>query len=236
VLLEKLARVRARISEAARRSGRSPESVELVAVTKYADSGAILELLKSGQVRHIGESRVQDAEKKLSALSSQLSALGAKAPAWHLVGHLQANKARKAARMFDWIESVDSLEIAEKLDRAAADSGRRLQVLIQVQPLPNPRQHGVQPAAVGDLIAGMGRLEHLDLRGLMAIGPMLEPVQAVRPHFRIMRQLFERFFSSPQREDRPYHLSMGMSRDFEIAVEEGATMVRIGSLLFDESS
>jgi len=219
-VFEKLAAVERRIDQAARKAGRSSSEVALMAVTKYAPEREVRELLASGKVRHAGESRVQD--------------MGERAPGveYHFIGHLQTNKAGKAAAGFDWIDSVDSLELAEKLDKQAEKAGKKLKALLQVQPVPNPKQSGVQPEKLDGFLKQLKGFKNLDVKGLMCIAPLTDAVEDTRPHFRRIRQLFDVSFpSSASGAGRPV-LSMGMSRDFEIAIEEGATLVRIGSLLF----
>lgn len=208
---------------AAERSGRDPDAVALLAVTKYAKLEDVRSLLESGAVTEIGESRVQDARAKKEALGPLAGKVR-----WRLIGHLQTNKAKLAAELFDAVDSVDSLKVGAALDKALAPSGKRLPVLVQVKLAEKDTQSGVRAEAVGALLEGLKAFPHIDPRGLMAIAPELEPVEEVRPHFRRVRELFERFFAS--RKDA--QLSMGMSRDFEVAVEEGATMVRIGSKVF----
>ena len=205
----------------------SYDRVSLVAVTKYAPLESIKELLDSGLVVEIGESKVQEAEAKKRALGP----IASKA-LWRLVGHLQTNKAHNALEIFDAIDSLDSVKLAEKLEKSLAALDRSIPVLVQVNLTAKATQHGVSPEELEKLLAGLKAYPHLDVRGLMAIAPDLDPVEAVRPFFSRMRSLLERFF--PDRPDA--QLSMGMSRDFEIAVEEGATMVRIGSQIFGKYS
>lgn len=229
-VFDNLASVQDRILEAAKRAGRDPRAIVLVAVTKTATAAQAAELIRSGKVRHLGENRVQAAQAKIPEALGLGSFPQGTGPEWHLVGHLQSNKAAKAAALFDWVDALDDLETARRLDRACGASGKRLKVLVQVQPVLNPRQSGLQPEAVGGFLEDARKFKHLEVAGLMAIAPELEPVEAVRPHFRRVKRLFDGFFDPSQQ------LSMGMSRDFEVAIEEGATMVRIGTLLFQETS
>lgn len=225
---EKLAWVRQRVAEAARSSGRSPEAVELMAVTKHASAAVVRELLAQGGLRHLGENRVQDAAAKLSGLSTRHSGLQL-----HLIGHLQSNKSKRAAALFDWIDSLDGRALAERLERDAEALGKTLKVMVQVQATPNPRQSGAQPEELPELLKAIRAMPHLELRGLMAIAPVTDPVEAARPHFRALKAVFDGQFAAAAGDPAPV-LSMGMSRDFEVAVAEGATMVRIGSLLFED--
>lgn len=221
-ILENLRGVLGRIEAAAGRAGRDPATVELVAVTKYAGPEAILELLGSGRVRHVGENRVQDAAAKRKALQERGSGV-----VWRMLGHLQRNKSRQALDVFQAVDSLDSLPLAERLDGDLAETGRTLPVLVQVKLTERETQSGLAPETVGEFLEKARTFPRLELRGLMAIAPMCDPAEGVRPYFRRLREVFERSFPSGGT------LSMGMSRDFEIAVEEGSNMVRIGSALFN---
>jgi pyridoxal phosphate enzyme (YggS family) len=194
-----------------------------VVVTKYATTQQIREVIASGLVSEIGESRVQTAEAKRSELGDIAARVR-----WRLIGHLQTNKARKAAQVFDAVDSVDSLHVAQALEKALAPEGKALPVLVQVKLTARQTQGGVEPAALEGLLQGLRVYPHLELRGLMAIAPQAASPEDVRPHFRRMRGWFDRFFAN-----RPEaQLSMGMSSDYAVAVEEGATMVRLGSIVF----
>lgn len=221
-LLDNLTGVMGRIEAAAHRAGRDPSRVELVAVTKTAGTEAIGELAGSGRIRHLGESRVQDGQAKRRALEGRLPPL-----TWRMIGHLQRNKARAALETFDTIDSLDSIALAETLHKQLAETGRTLPVLVQVKLTERETQGGISPQAVEEFLEKLKAFDRLSPGGLMAIAPTADPVEAVRPHFRRMRELFERSFPGGG------ILSMGMSGDFEIAVEEGASMVRVGSVLFD---
>lgn len=223
VILDNLEKIRYRVSAAAERARRNPNAVQLVAVTKYAALEDIRTLLESGAVAEVGENRVQDAQAKQEALGEL-----ARTVRWRLLGHLQTNKAKKAAQTFDAVDSLDGLAVAQALEKALASQEKTLPVLLQVKLSESATQSGAAPAELEALLQALKGCPHLDPRGLMAIAPNLEPVEAVRPHFKKMRELFDRFFSS--RPDA--QLSMGMSRDFEIAVEEGATHIRVGSAIF----
>lgn len=223
VVLDNLNKIRSRIADAAVRSGRNPESVGLVAVTKYAPLESIKELLDCGLVTEAGENRVQDAKNKIESLGEK-----ARKVKWRLIGHLQSNKAKHALQVFSAIDSLDSMKLAEVLEKELAAEDRKFPVLVQVKLSDKETQFGLAPEELKDFLESLKTCPHLDARGLMAIAPALEPVEDVRPHFARMRELFDRFFAG-----RPEaRLSMGMSRDYEIAVEEGATHVRIGSSIF----
>lgn len=220
MILENIRQVRERISRAAQRAGRAPGSVKLMAVTKYAAAEQVNEALKTGLVDFLGENRVQDAAAKRPRLIPEGVPI-------RLIGHLQSNKVNKALEVFDGIDSLDSLALAEKLDARLKTAGKKLPVLVQVKLTENAAQSGVAPDRLESFLAACAPYGSLEIRGLMAIAPNLEPVEAVRPHFRRMFDLRKRLFPGADAE-----LSMGMSRDFEIAIEEGATMVRLGSALF----
>jgi pyridoxal phosphate enzyme (YggS family) len=221
VFIDNLEKIRYRIAAAAARSNRDGGSIGLVVVTKYAALDDVRAALNSGLVLEVGENRVQDAEKK----KRELGPLAGNAR-WRLIGHLQTNKARKAAQVFDTVDSVDSVKIATALNEAWPQSRKgKLPVLIQVKLTGRQAQSGCTPEELPGLIAAMSKRTNLELQGLMAIAPDAEPVEALRPSFRRLRLLRDRHL--PQGK-----LSMGMSRDFEIAIEEGADLVRIGTQIF----
>lgn len=210
-----LAEVRARIGAAARRAGRDPSSVTLVAVTKTKPLEDLLAAFEAG-VRHFGENRVQEAEAKFPHLPA-----GA---VKHLVGPIQSNKANRAARLADAVHAVDSADIARRLARAAANEARRLAVYVEVNTGGEETKAGVSPAEAPALVEAVRALPELELAGLMAIPPPGD----TRPHFVLLRGLAESLGLAG--------LSMGMSDDFETAVEEGATVVRVGTALFGRRS
>jgi pyridoxal phosphate enzyme (YggS family) len=220
---ERLQDVRRRIDEACGRSGRDPASVTLVAVAKTFPAERVREMLACGQTV-FGESRVQEALEKIPAVGE-----GAR---WHLVGHLQRNKARHAVGTFELIHSVDGEPLARELDRRAAATGVRQSILLQVNVSDEASKHGVPVGDAEALLAVVSRLEHLEPRGLMTIPPWSEDPEASRPWLTRLRALRDRLrersgLALPD-------LSMGMTGDFEVAVEEGATLVRIGTALFGE--
>ncbi|OGR82754.1 MAG: YggS family pyridoxal phosphate enzyme [Elusimicrobia bacterium RIFCSPHIGHO2_02_FULL_57_9] len=221
VILDNLKKIRYRIRAAAEKSRRDPADIELVAVTKYAGAHSVKELLESGLVKALGESRVQEALTKKQALGA-----GAAEAQWRLVGHLQTNKAKQAIQIFDAIDSLDNLKLAEVLERQLAQQNRKFPVLVQVKLSDKETQRGVAPEALGEFLQNLKICPHLDIQGLMTIAPELEPVETVRPYFRRLREIAADLFQ------KPAQLSMGMSRDFEVAVEEGATLVRVGRSLF----
>ena len=224
----RLARLSSLISEASARAGRAPGEVTLVAASKTVTAERLREAVAAG-VRCFGENRVQEAAGKIAELGAEAGARGVE---WHLIGHLQSNKARRAVELFDAVHSVDSLKLAERLDQVAGELGRRLPVLIEVNLGGEGSKSGVAPAEVLTLCERVGALAHLELNGLMAVPPYTEPAEGSRPFFRRLRELRDRARASGAAGESFRELSMGMSHDFEIAVEEGATFVRIGTALF----
>jgi hypothetical protein len=207
--------IQKRMAEAAEKASRSPSEITLVAVTKTVDAAAIKEAHAAG-LRHFGESRIQAAREKLPLLSALQPA-----PTWHLVGHLQTNKAKTAAELFDIIHSVDSLKVAEAISQHA---GRDISVLVQVNVAGEASKHGFALQDVIPALERIARLPHLRTKGLMTIAPYVDDPEEVRPVFRRLRLMRDSLGLE--------HLSMGMSDDFEVAIEEGATLVRIGRAIF----
>lgn len=212
-----LEEVRGRIARACERAGRAPEQVRLVAVSKVHPPEAIRAAYALGQ-RHFGENYVQEMVAKAAALED-LPELR-----WRFVGHLQRNKARDVARIGAAVETVDSVRIAEALDRRAQTESRRLEVLVQVNVGGEEQKAGCEPDEVGGLVRRLRELDALDLRGLMTVPPHTDDPEGARPFFRRLREL-------ARAQDLP-ELSMGMTHDLEVAVEEGATIVRIGTAIF----
>jgi len=212
---ENCLRILDRIQQAAAQSGRDPTSVKLIAVTKTVPPENICEAVDCG-IRDIGENRLQEAIPKMEALSELPLT-------WHFIGHLQTNKAKKVVEHFQWVQSVDRPELAEKLNQAAS---KPLPVLIEVKLHEEANKSGIDEVGLPSFVEQFKEHKQLLLRGLMAIPPFFDNAEQVRPYFRKLRELAKRF-SLPE-------LSMGMSHDFEVAIEEGATMVRIGSALFGE--
>ena len=210
-----VAEVNARIASAAERAGRAPGDITLVAISKTHATEVVAAAFAAG-LRDFGENRVQEAAAKVIALREQ----GIR-PRWHLVGHLQRNKAASAIDLFDILHSVDSERLAEAISAAAA---RPVRVLIEVNVAGEDTKFGVAPEAVSKLAARIGNLPHLELAGLMTVAPRVDDPEDVRPVFRALRQLRD---AAGLRE-----LSMGMTDDFEVAVEEGSTLVRVGRAIF----
>lgn len=215
--------VRDRMAKVAIRAGAKVESIELVAVTKTVAPGLIEAVLETG-VRVLAENRVQETASKIPLVSAS------KETDWHMVGHLQTNKARAAVDIFGTIQSVDSEKLAHRLDLLAGERGRRLPVLLEVNTSGEPSKSGWRPETlVGS--EGMWQLPNLEIRGLMTIGPLAGGSEEIRRAFRSLRRLYQRLG-----ETRPIQrwdtLSMGMTDDFEIAIEEGSTMIRVGRAIF----
>jgi pyridoxal phosphate enzyme (YggS family) len=221
---ENLQLVRQKIAAAAHRASRKPEEILLIGVSKTHPADAIREAHGAG-LRHFGENRVQEWEGKLGALAD-LSAT------WHLIGHLQSNKAARAAKAFHAIDSVDDWSLAQRLDRAQAEKGtnEKLRVLIEVHMGGEETKSGISEADLPELAERILTLAHLEFAGLMCIPPFRENTEEVRPFFEMVRKLKEQLES---RVGRPLPtLSMGMSHDFEAAILEGSTEVRIGTAIF----
>jgi pyridoxal phosphate enzyme (YggS family) len=223
-IASRLQRVRRRIDAAAQRAGRSPASITLVAVSKTFGPDAVRAAAAAGQ-RVFGENRVQEAVAKIDALGD----LDAD---WHLIGHLQTNKARKAVSVCAWIESVDRLELLHKLDAASTELGIRRSILLQVDLAHEATKHGADASDLRTLVDAALASRALDLRGLMLVPPIPAEAEDSRPWFRRLRDLRDRLVADGAPADRLVELSMGMSHDFEVAIEEGATMVRVGSAIF----
>jgi pyridoxal phosphate enzyme (YggS family) len=224
-IADNLARVRERIARAAEHAGRAPQDVTLVAVSKTFPAESIRHAYDAG-LRHFGENRVQEWEQKQAALADLRDAT------WHLVGHLQSNKARRAAALFHTIDSLDGAALAKKLNDARAQQTPPLRVLIEVRVAPEATKGGVEPDELPQVSEAIVALPHLELRGLMCIPPLFENSESARPYFARLRELRDALQTCLGRT-LP-ELSMGMSHDFEVAIAEGATQVRIGTAIFGE--
>ncbi len=224
MICDNLDRIRDAIAEAAHRSGRDPDSIELVAVSKRMESAKIRQAAACGQAV-FGENYLQEARAKIESLPSSLR--------WHFIGHLQSNKSREAVRLFDLIETVDRMKLARALDRFAGQLAAQQDVLVQVNVGREPQKSGVLPEDAEELLRGMAELKHLRVLGLMTMPPRTSDPEESRPWFRELRQLACRFADMGlfADNDQP-RLSMGMSGDFAVAIEEGATMVRVGTAIF----
>jgi hypothetical protein len=227
-IAENIATVREHIAAAARRAGRSPEQIALMAVSKTHSPDRIREAYAAGH-RLFGENRVQEFAGKADALAD----LHAE---WHMIGHLQTNKAGKTAELFHAVDSVDSLKLAEKLDAAARQLGKKLDVLIEINVGGEAAKSGVAPDSdeLEGLLLAAPRLEGLVLRGLMTVPPFTDDAQGARPYFRRLRDLRDAIAARKLPSVLMDVLSMGMSHDFEVAIEEGSTCVRVGTAIFGE--
>jgi hypothetical protein len=221
---ENVAQVRERIAAACRRSGRGPDDVRLVAVSKTFPPESIRAAYEAG-LRDFGENRVQEAAAKRPALS-ELSIT------WHLVGHLQTNKAKAARELFHWVHSVDSFRLAQKLDQATASGGGRLPVLLEVNLGGEGSKAGVGESEIIQLAEQINQLATLEVRGLMVIPPFFDDPEQVRPYFRRLRELAREIDARNIAHVSMRELSMGMSHDFEVAIEQGATIIRVGTAIF----
>jgi pyridoxal phosphate enzyme (YggS family) len=225
VIAERVLAVRDRIARAAERASRAPAEVTLVAVSKTHPAEAVRAAWSAG-VRDFGENRVQEAEPKIAA-TADLAGVR-----WHLVGHLQSNKARRAAALFEVVQSVDSLDLARRLSRAAAEAGRTLRALVQVDLAGEETKFGLPERELVPTLEALQGAEGLRLEGLMLLPPLFEDPEGARPFFRRLRQLRDEARAAGLLAGG--ELSMGMSHDLEPAVEEGATVVRVGTAIFGE--
>ena len=223
-IANQLTEVRSRMAAAARSAGRDPSSVQLIAVSKTFPLDFVRAAYAAGQ-RDFGENRVQEAFEKVQA-SPDLRIR------WHLIGHLQSNKARKAAAAFAMIQSVDSLELLQKLDLAAVEAGAAPELLIQVDLAGEATKSGVSPAEVPPLLEAGAALRAARVTGLMTLPPYPKDPEDSRPWFRRLRELRDEWLRSGVPADMLRELSMGMSGDFEVAIQEGSTIVRVGTAIF----
>jgi PLP dependent protein len=228
-IVENISSLRSRIIAAASRVHRDPEDIALMAVTKTVATARIREAYAAG-LRIFGENRVQEFATKAEALKDLSDAQ------WHMIGHLQTNKSAKTAELFAHVDSVDSVRLAQKLNSAAEDLGKQLSVLIEINIAGEAAKSGLAPdsAELGELLEAAPELSFIEIRGLMAIPPYDENAEQSRPYFRKMRTLFDQIASRNIPRVRMEVLSMGMSHDFEIAIEEGSTCVRLGTAIFGD--
>ena len=216
--------IREKVSRACARAGRSPSDVTLIAVAKTFPVKAVRQAFEAGAA-DVGENYVQE----LLAKRSELAALDVR---WHFIGHLQTNKVKLIAPWIHMIHAVDSAPLAAEIDRRALAAGRVIECLIEVNTTGEETKFGVPPGKVAALVRSLAPCDHLSIGGLMTIGPFLPEAEGSRPMFRRLRELKEEIASSPQSNVRMRHLSMGMTGDFEVAIEEGATHIRIGTAIF----
>jgi len=223
-IADNLRRVEERMAQAAQRSGRPPETLTLILASKTVPAERLREAVEAGG-RHVGENYVQEARAKRAALADL--------PAqWHMIGHLQRNKAKDAIGLFDVIQSLDNLRLAQELSRRAQQAERVVRALVEVNIGLEDTKFGVLPQDLLFLLEEVCRLPNLVVEGLMTLGPLVSEPEQARPAFVTLRQLGERVSQASLPNVVMRHLSMGMSSDFEVAIEEGATMVRVGTAIF----
>ncbi|MGD9310321.1 MAG: YggS family pyridoxal phosphate-dependent enzyme [Desulfosarcina sp.] len=220
----RLHQINQRIADAAAASGRDAASIRLVAVSKTIAADRVAQAIDAG-VTILGENYIQEAREKFNLLSDR-------PVQWHFIGHLQSNKAKYAVRMFDLIHSVDSLKLAKALDKEAGKRAKIQDVLVQVNISREKTKSGIEATAAADLVAQIGRLENVRVRGLMTMPPFFDEPERARPFFRQLAQLRARLVAKHMPHVQMDELSMGMTGDFEVAIAEGATMVRIGTAIF----
>ena len=223
MISENLESLQDRINKVCARSGRRVEEVTLVCVTKEVSADEAKEAISLG-VQDVGENRVQDALTKYQAIGPSVN--------WHMIGHLQTNKAKQAVKIFDLIHSVDSLKLAEQLDKEAGKLEKKQDILIQVNTSGEESKFGVEEKEVVPLVKAAANLKNLRIKGLMTMAPFVDEPEKTRAHFKRLRFLAERIASMSIEGVVMHYLSMGMSQDFEVAIEEGANLVRIGSSIF----
>lgn len=228
---DNILKVRSRIHTACSRANRDPQAITLVAISKGRDSRQIEEALDAG-ITDIGENKVQEA---LLKYNNQLTnePTNQRTITWHMVGHLQTNKVKDAVRIFDLIHSVDSIRLAQEIDKQAAKIGKVQDILIEVKTSPEETKSGIDPVEAAGLIQQIASLKHINTRGLMTIAALSGDPEKARPYFRRLRELKEEINNLQPTSYDLQTLSMGMTDDFEVAIEEGANMVRIGRAIFE---
>ncbi len=217
-IARRVTEVQERIARACERAGRKPEEVILIAVSKTVEVARIQQAIAAG-VSHFGENYYQEAREKIPVIQAPVH--------WHFIGHLQRNKVRGVVPLFEWIHTVDDEELAQEINRRAGVLGKQQRVLIEVNIARETQKFGVAPEEVLALAERVADLPNVRLEGLMGMAPIVERAEEARPYFAELRRLFEQL-----PEAHRVHLSMGMTQDFEVAIEEGATMVRIGTAIF----
>ena len=222
---DNIRRIRETMAEAARRSGRPASAVRLMAVTKTVDDDRILTAIRAG-VEILGENYVQEAKRKIDKMGNPCE--------WHMIGRLQTNKAKYAVRLFDMIHSLDRIELAQEIDRRARAAGRVIKVLIEVNVAGEETKSGIPLASARDLVRAVAPLENLSIQGLMTMPPWFDDPEQARPFFRELRDLRDRITAEAIDRVEMRELSMGMTGDYAVAIEEGATIVRIGRGVFGE--
>jgi pyridoxal phosphate enzyme (YggS family) len=222
---DNLLRVLDRMDQAAKRAGRDPEEIKLVTVSKTVEPARIREAIEAG-VTILGENYVQEARRKIEEIGHGIQ--------WHMIGHLQTNKAKYAVTLFDYVHSIDGISLAREIDRRAAQKGRRVRALVEVNLSGESSKFGIAPEDVMELIQQVASLKHVSIEGLMTMPPYFDDPESARPYFVELRELRDRVRGEEIEGVRMDELSMGMSGDFEAAIEEGATMIRVGTAIFGE--
>ena len=217
--------IRQRMAAAAERCGRNHEDIKLMAVSKTVPPERVHEAIKAG-ITWFGENYVQEAREKIPAVGQNVS--------WHMIGHLQTNKVKYVVHLFDWIHSVDRIELAKELDKRAAQNQRTLKVLLEVNVSGEVSKNGVEPSRVPELVRQISLMPNLDVQGLMTMPPFFENPEDARPYFIALRELRDKIASENIPGIQMKELSMGMTGDFEVAIEEGATIIRVGRAIFGE--
>jgi hypothetical protein len=223
IIKKNLEIINEKIKNAALKVNRNPEEIKLVAVTKAATIEQIKKAISAG-IKIIGENKVQEAKEKYQILSADIE--------WHLVGHLQTNKVKYAIEIFDLIHSVDSIKLAKEIDKRSLQFGMITNVLVEVNVSGEETKYGIKPEEVKLFLKEISEYSRIRVRGLMTIAPMAEDTEEVRPYFRKLRELFKEIKIKSIKNIKMDYLSMGMTEDFEVAIEEGANMVRIGRGIF----
>jgi len=213
------------VDQAAIRAGRDPGEIKLVAVSKTVEVARIREAIEAG-VTILGENYVQEARRKIEEIGHGIQ--------WHMIGHLQSNKAKYAVTLFDYIHSIDGISLAREIDRRAAQKGRRVKALVEVNLSGETSKFGIDSEVVMDLIHHVAALKHISIEGLMTMPPYFDEPEKARPYFIKLREFRDRIQKEGIEGARMDELSMGMSGDFEAAIEEGATMIRVGTAIFGE--
>ncbi|MEE9911799.1 MAG: YggS family pyridoxal phosphate-dependent enzyme [Deltaproteobacteria bacterium] len=224
-IADHIAVIRKRIADAATRTGRDPGSIRLMAVSKTVEPERIRQALEAG-ITLLGENYVQEAREKIPAIGHDVE--------WHMIGHLQTNKVKYVVTLFDWIHSVDRLELAQELDRRAGQNGRTLNVLIEVNVSGEASKSGAEPSQVLELARQIATLPNLHVRGLMTMPPYSDDPENSRPYFSALRKLRDEIAAAAIPGVAMDELSMGMTDDFAVAIEEGATIIRVGRAIFGE--
>jgi pyridoxal phosphate enzyme (YggS family) len=220
---ENIQNVKENIAKAAEKAGKNPEEIALVAVSKTVEPERIREALRCG-IKIIGENRVQEAEDKFKQIPEEFKK--------HLVGHLQTNKAKKAVELFDMIQSLDSIRLAEEISKRAKAKGKTMDVLVEVNTSSESTKYGLEPDEVIGFMKQISNLEGVKTKGLMTIGLFSSDMDLVRPCFKKLKSIFDEFKEKDIANIEMEYLSMGMTQDYEVAIEEGANMVRIGTAIF----